>query len=476
MSSHYQSVYRTEKKMSRKKFWLLLFLGMLATFLLIAAVLLVLYLTSPLKAIVDAALKTSDAFVLQKTSVDSIPELLGVYDRLTEDGRYSYRLYGQTPLADFGNVILDMTGNRERDAKEQDGQIILEVLGDGTLALPYYTDNDSFRVDFSQVFEDTSLVFSVEDFVTYSNKLLGQTFLSPGWKPFPDERSPFDTEALEDEISACTRALLSYALSLRPRQVRTYTVGSHQWTDYSLDANEKQQQALLNAAYACIEEAITLYEATAPDPEAATEEATRDLMEYLRHCMDTAEDLVVALDDRGYLVAITVTMEEAQVVCRLEGDSNPWEKIVIHCANADETLLLAEITTQNDVLVLDAALPAHELEIGLSYENASRAFSASVDSPSVWATVQGSIDGNDAALSLQADIIYCGQQIDLTYDIMEQTDAPTPIRTGYSIDLHDLSFGDGMNLIKSYQGDNGNWIIRKLLEILLPNLWGKLPF
>lgn len=451
--------------LSRKNFWGLLVLGLVGSLLLMATAVLILFLTSPLKKIMDAGLKTGYAFASQIGTMDRLPPLLDTYGSLTDDGCYTYRLQGQMELADFGNVLLDMTGNRKQDTTEQDGNICLEVLDEGSLVLPYYTDNQSFYVDFSEVFQDTSLILTTEDFVSCANKLLGQELLASGWKPFSDSRNSFDMAALSHKIDACMDALLPYVLSLRPRQIDSYAIGPHHWTEYRLEAGKEEQRALLDALYDCIEEAVMLYEA---------EESLQELTHYLGQCLDTDEDLVIAMDERGYLLSVTIATQNAQVRCRLEGDGNPWEKVVICCMEDHNTLFSGCIQMLEGALSLDARLPQHGLRLTLTYENTAQSFTANMDAPGIRTTASGSVVGKDGALTLQVRADYMDQQINLICSLMEPSAAPAAIETGYAVDPHNLTVGDGLHLVQSYQGDNGNWILRKLLQILLPSIWEKL--
>lgn len=145
-------------------------------------------------------------------------------------------------------------------------------------------------------------------------------------------------------------------------------------------------------------------------------------------------DLLLFVDDRGYLVAMELEAEMGTFLCQLDGEKNPCESIALSLDS--EEVLRVELEKTSDGCVLDfgAFTVTLDDEFGMA--------TIDVDLVSMLLTYSSEKDGAYFTLSVQEDEIY----MDI-YASCAATDTRAEMLDGETVDLLSLGEEDLMNIL-----------------------------
>lgn len=148
----------------------------------------------------------------------------------------------------------------------------------------------------------------------------------------------------------------------------------------------------------------------------------------------TLSDLLLFVDDRGYLVAMEIEAEMGTILCQLDGEQNPCESIVFSLDS--EEVLRVELEKTSDGCVLDCGAFTVTLddEFGMA--------TIDLDLVSMQLNYSSEKDGAYFSLSLNEDDV----SMDL-YASCAATDIQAEMLDGETVDLLSLGEEDLMNIL-----------------------------
>lgn len=148
----------------------------------------------------------------------------------------------------------------------------------------------------------------------------------------------------------------------------------------------------------------------------------------------TLSDLLLFVDDRGYLVAMEIEAEMGTILCQLDGERNPCESIVFSLDSEEVLRVEPEETSDGCVLDCGAFTVTLDDEFGMA--------TIDLDLVSMLLTYSSEKDGAYFSLSVQEDEIY----MDI-YASCAATDIQAEMLDGETVDLLSLGEEELMNIL-----------------------------
>lgn len=418
-------------KKSRKGLWI--GLGCLAGVLVLAAVVFCwLFAQNPMRKIAVASQKTAQALKQELAPLERLQEVGQAQLNLLECNQYSYGLRFDLDYLQQLEFYLDCSGNYDGKGKRADFGLSLGVADAGEIQARVFAQEDRVLLSAPQLWDD---VFSLnlENFGEKFNKWAGEDVYPDDYTPelFGDARTLNAYGKRFEET--CGAALRDYVQSLSPQELQQTQEEDSTWTYYLLVSQPEKKQALLDCFRQFWKENEALLMAL-PDGE-----DRQEMEEGVDECIDELarmEDLQVAVDSRGYLVAVRVIDQEGNVVeGRLTGGENPWSAYSFYYN--EELVLQGSLIVDSGVLTCKNRLQMEEgqTERNVVYTDATGAFSVDVgmQAPPI---LTGTLRQEDGGVHLE--LLLHDNTVRIGASITPLAQTPASLE-GPQLDLFDLS-------------------------------------
>lgn len=421
-------------KKSRKGLWI--GLGCLAGVLVVAAVVICwLFAQNPMKKIAAAAKKTAYAMQQELAPMERLQAVSQTQLGLMEANQYSSHLRYDLNIMSQLEMYLDVASDYDGIEKTADLDLSLGIADAGEIQAQIFAENDQILLAAPQLWDD---VFSLrmENLGGRLNELLKEDVFPDDYTPelFGSDKTPGAYGQRFEET--CGAALRDYIRSLKPQEVQKIQEADSTWTYYLLVSQPEKKQALLDSFGEFWKESEALLIAL-PDEE-NRQEMEDGIDEYMDE-LAQLEDLQVAVDSRGYLVAVRVTTQEGDVVeGKLTGGESPWSAYSLYYN--DEQVLQGSLTVESGVLTCKNRFQIEEeqVELNMVYTDATGAFSFDIgmQEPPI---LTGTIRQEDGGIYME--LLASEQMLRVSASMTPLAQTPSRLE-GPQLDVFDLSKED----------------------------------
>lgn len=349
-----------EEPVPRKKrrlLWLWILLPVLALLIAGGLIFYFLFWNSPEWKLERALDKTGGALKEIFENCDNLEAFSQRYETLTEDRQTStgFRFHYALPEA---SIAIALEGEYDYDYPARlldgSGQLRMEADGDAfDLALRFSADEDTLMLELPALAEGT---YSV-DTQRFGKAYKGSSFYEEDGG-FQGNRFDWDNLSLnffpetyswDDFEREHSDKLEQFLDTLTIMEAGTETVSlrgeSRNCTAYVIRFSKKQLSRLVES-YAEALDGASIVQGTGVG-------GNHEILDSLLDCLD---QLRVYLDDRGYLAGLEFelsTYGDTSSLCRivLDGEENPWSRIVLSLENEDgalEPTLICTLTERED--------------------------------------------------------------------------------------------------------------------------------
>lgn len=418
-------------KKSRKGLWI--GLGCLAGVLVLTAVVFCwLFAQNPMRKIAAASQKTVRALQHEIAPLERLQEVGQAQLGLLEANQYSYGLRFDLNYLQQMELYLDCSGNYDGQGKRADFGLSLGVADAGEIQARVFAQEGRALLSAPQLWDD---VFSLnlENFGERFNEWAGEDIFPDDYTPelFGDAKTP---NAYSKRFAeTCGAALREYIRSLSPQKLQQTQEADSTWTYYLLVSEPAKKQALLDCFSQFWKQSEALLMAL-PDGE-----GRQEMEEGVDECIDELaqmEDLQVAVDSRGYLVAVRVIDQEGNVVeGKLTGGENPWSAYSFYYN--EKPVLQGSLTVDSGTLTCKNrfSMKGEQTERNVVYTDATGAFSVDVgmQEPPI---LTGTLREEDGSVYLE--LLMRENMVRMSTSMMPLAQMPASLE-GPQLDVFDLS-------------------------------------
>ena len=346
----------------KRKLWLWILIAVLGLALIGAALFYFLYWNAPGNRILRAWEKSEASF---EEITGNAPALMGALDNLgglMDEGKYTSDTSFQYYAEDDASIFLDCRNNIDRDAKLTDGYVTADIssLEQDILLELRYSGNE-------------------EDLLLQIPDLLSDTYSIP-LKSFGDE---FANSPLINSLGIDASSLSGAQINLFPERITWEKLKEANQDSYDQFVDslkfEKLDKIELTDSYG-EPRTITPYQISCDT--ALLETFLKGCLEYyvnnavtlsldidddfvLSEIYDSISNVVLGIDDRGYLAYLAFDVEGEYIEIRIVGSENPWNCIEI-CTDGEKEA----------IVVFESAPDGFDISF---YDTYSQVFEISVD-------------------------------------------------------------------------------------------------
>lgn len=439
-------------KKSVKKLWVAIIAGVLVVALALVSLFLIRNLTDPMRKIKAAEEKTTNALEEQLEKLPNLMEMRSYGQELEESMQYAMDMNMTVDVPDMDGITFGFSMDYDAPNKLVGGELSLGIADVGSVSGQFAMNNEMVQVGSSQVLGDTLLQGEMQEILKLINEANDMELFDPEeeidlFKQQDDEGGAL-LEAWEKD---CVPALEDFIDTIKPEEVGTSTVGTHTWTQYRMAGDEEKRQAFVDHFKELIDRsAIWQQYETIPGlpADAGPYYDGKTMVKTILLDIMAKGEFTVSLDERGYFVACDVTNDGTTASIRLEGEKNPWEKIVV--SSGDMLSCTIEMDAQNGTLTGSLQVMG-ENDVDFTYTDATGEYTFTMDDEELTMVFGGTLKKESEGLSMTIGVEVENVKVSADAWMKPLTEAPTMLTGTKTLDMLNMSEEETQELTAEIQ-------------------------